>query len=196
MGGIQVDEQSCTNIKGLYAVGECANHRVHGANRLGGNSLLELVVFGREAGKNAALFAKASLGNIDGDIRSQVKLGSEVYCENPEIDFYKIKEELGDMFYKSVAISRNEKDLQDSLKIVKEYISQLNKMGVVDKSKIYNTNLIEFLEFKNMLEIARLVLKGAISRKESRGAHFREDFVNEDEKFAKHTIVDIDGVVS
>ena len=69
-------------------------------------------------------------------------------------------------------------------------------MGVSDNSKLYNTNLIEFLEFKNMLELSRLVLKGAITRDESRGAHFREDFPHEDEKFKMHTIVDKDGVVS
>ena len=69
-------------------------------------------------------------------------------------------------------------------------------MGVTDKSKIYNTNLIEFLEFKNMLEISRLILKGAISRNESRGAHFRSDFPKENEQYAKHTIVDFHGVVA
>ena len=68
-------------------------------------------------------------------------------------------------------------------------------MGASDSSKIYNTNLIEFLEFKNMLELSRLVLVSAISRDESRGAHFRVDFPFEDEKFASHTIIDKDGVV-
>ena len=69
-------------------------------------------------------------------------------------------------------------------------------MGVEDKSKIYNTNLTEFLEFKNMLELSRLVLMGAISREESRGAHYRSDFPQEDDNFKMHTIVDKDGVVS
>jgi len=68
-------------------------------------------------------------------------------------------------------------------------------MGIKDNSKIYNTNFVEFLEFKNMLELSRLVLKGAISREESRGAHFRSDFPNEDDKFKMHTIVDKNGVV-
>jgi len=204
MGGIEVNEKSMTIVKGLFAVGECANHRVHGANRLGGNSLLELVVFGCEAGENAALFAKAnssrskaSLGNayesLPYDIYSQVKLGSEVEFE---IDFYKVREELGNMFYKNVGISRDKETLEATLKIVKNYISNLPKMGVVDKSKVYNTNLVEFLEFRNMLEISRLVLKGAIDRNESRGAHYRSDFPNEEVQYAKHTIVDINGVVS
>lgn len=79
---------------------------------------------------------------------------------------------------------------------VKDLLSKVHLMGVSDDSKLYNTNLIEFLEFKNMLELSRLVLKGAIVRDESRGAHFRVDFPNEDEKFEMHTIVDKDGVVS
>lgn len=193
MGGIEVDESSMTIVDGLFAAGECANHRVHGANRLGGNSLLELVVFGREAGINAAEYSKKD-NHTKKDLDSSLEL--DFYKENPELDFYKIKEELGNIFYKNVGISRDKQNLHDSLKIVKDYISNLPKMGVVDKSKIYNTNLIEFLEFKNMLELSRLVLEGAIDRQESRGAHYRKDYPNEDEKYAKHTIVDFNGVVS
>ena len=208
MGGIEVDKNSSTIVKGLYAAGECANHRVHGANRLGGNSLLELIVFGKQAGESAAEFAlslpiaeaEASVPRgVDSffgsdDLSSPI---AEAKASVPrEIDFYRVREELGNIFYKDVGISRDEITLQNSLKIVKEYISQLPKMGVNDNSKIYNTNLIEFLEFKNMLELSRLVLKGAISRQESRGAHFRSDFPQEDDKFKMHTIVDKNGVVS
>ncbi|WP_294964167.1 FAD-dependent oxidoreductase [Sulfurimonas sp.] len=198
MGGIEVDKNSSTRIKGLYAAGECANHRVHGANRLGGNSLLELVVFGKQAGVNAALYAK----NFDKSLDDATQLSidknfiSKVRAFSNEIDFYKIREELGDMFYTKVGISRKKESLESSLIHVKDLLSKVHLMGVSDKSKIYNTNLIEFLEFKNMLEISRLVLKGAIARNESRGSHFREDYPNEDEKFKMHTIVDKDGVVS
>ena len=198
MGGIEVDDKSCTIIKGLYAVGECANHRVHGANRLGGNSLLELVVFGKQAGENAAEYAKSFDKTIDdsSQIQNDKDFISKVKAFSNEIDFYKIREELGDMFYTKVGISRDKKSLEESLVKVKELLSKLHLMGVSDNSEIYNTNLIEFLEFKNMLELSRLVLKGAITRDESRGAHFRKDFPHEDEKFKMHTIVDKDGVVS
>ncbi|MFT5835831.1 MAG: succinate dehydrogenase/fumarate reductase flavoprotein subunit [Sulfurimonas sp.] len=198
MGGIEVDKNSSTKIKGLYAVGECANHRVHGANRLGGNSLLELVVFGKQAGENASSYAK----NLDKSLDDSTQLSSDknflskVRAFSNEIDFYKIREELGDIFYTKVGISRKKESLESSLVYVKDLLSKVHLMGVSDKSKIYNTNLIEFLEFKNMLEISRLVLKGAIARSESRGSHFREDFPSEDEKFKMHTIVDKDGVVS
>ena len=195
MGGIEVDEGSMTRVKGLYAVGECANHRVHGANRLGGNSLLELVVFGKQAGENAAKFSTKF--NLDLKFKNISFNSDALYSnKNPEINFYDVKKELGDIFYKNVGILRTEENLNFALKKVKEYISKLDMMGVSDNSKVYNTNLIEFLEFKNMLELSRLVLKGAISRRESRGAHFRADFSQEDEKFKMHTIVDKNGVVS
>lgn len=191
MGGIEVDKNSQTILKGLFAAGECANHRVHGANRLGGNSLLELIVFGKQAGENAAKYADAN-PNIQSK-KENINLKNN---DNIEIDFYKIKSELGDLFYKNVGIIRDEKSLKQTLNKVDEYISNLGLMGVSDKSKIYNNNLIEFLEFKNMLELSRLILSGALVREESRGAHYRSDFVKEDEKFKMHTIKDKNGVVS
>ncbi len=194
MGGIEVNESSSTSIKGLYAVGECANHRVHGANRLGGNSLLEIVVFGKQAGESATNYAKNILHVEIVDINNiKEKLPKN---QRIEIDFYEITKELGNIFYLHVGISRDEKNLYESLEKVEEFIKNLPLMGVSDSSKIYNTNQVEFLEFKNMLELSRLVLMGAISRKESRGAHFRSDFPDEDEKFAMHTIVDRDGVIA
>ncbi len=205
MGGIEVDENSRTNIKGLYAVGECANHRVHGANRLGGNSLLELIVFGKQAGESAAEYALSySTSHIPSSsdlIRESIfKLDPRVKHEDdrliPELDFYKIREYLGTLFYESVGISRDKKSLEGVLKEVEDLLEKVPLMGVSDTSKVCNTNLVEFLEFKNMLELSRVVLMGAISRNESRGAHFRIDSPNEDEKFKMHTIVDIDGVIS
>ncbi len=193
MGGIEVDKDAQTIIKGLFAVGECANHRVHGANRLGGNSLLELVVFGLKAGESAAEYAKS---NTHSQVKYENKRDMNLEMNsNIEIDFYKIKAELGDLFYKNVGIIRDKKSLEVALKKVQSFIVNLPLMGVSDKSKIYNTNLIEFLEFKNMLELSELILSGAIFREESRGAHFRSDFPQEDEKFKVHTIKDKNGVV-
>ena len=195
MGGIEVDKNSQTIVSGLFACGECANHRVHGANRLGGNSLLELVVFGREAGISAAKYANEY--ESDGNSNAKTNdLLTEIKQYTNEIDFYEVKESLGDIFYENVGISRDQNSLEKSLEIVKDHISKIDKMGVKDPSKIYNTNLIEFLEFKNMLELSRLVLKGALSRQESRGAHYRSDFPDKDESYSKHTIVDINGVVA
>ena len=199
MGGIEVDDKSSTQIKGLYAVGECANHRVHGANRLGGNSLLELIVFGKQAGENAAEYAKHFEKKVEcsaAQMQIDKNFITEVEAFSNEMDFYKVREELGDLFYTNVGISRDKESLERALKDVKQLLSEVPLMGVSDTSKIYNTNFIEFLEFKNMLELSRLVLHGAIAREESRGAHFRVDCPAEDEKFKMHTIVDRDGVVS
>ena len=168
MGGIDVDENSQTNIKGLFAVGECANHHVHGANRLGGNSLLELIVFGREVG--------AYTCNVAKDVSDKVQVIEHNIPQNKvEINFYDIKKELGDIFYKNVGIVRDEESLKKAKTIVNNYLSLLPKMGVKDSSKIYNTNYIEFLEFKNMLTLANIIIDSAIDRKESCGAHFRVD---------------------
>ncbi|MEO1954864.1 MAG: FAD-dependent oxidoreductase [Campylobacterales bacterium] len=188
MGGIDVDENSQTNIKGLFAVGECANHHVHGANRLGGNSLLELIVFGREVGKFAVKEAK--------EIDQKIKILDDIKLnENPEINFYEIKKELGNLFYSSVGITRDENSLNEALKKVQNYISKLPEMGISDNSKVYNTNKIEFLEFTNTLLLAEVIIKSAIHRQESRGAHFRIDFQEEQQIFEKDTLVTKDGIV-
>ncbi|OHE12315.1 MAG: succinate dehydrogenase [Sulfurimonas sp. RIFOXYC2_FULL_36_7] len=198
MGGIDVDENSSTCIAGLYAVGECANHRVHGANRLGGNSLLELVVFGRQVGKNAAEYAKNTDKNLDLQERKIVlqEQITEIKEYTNEINFYEKQKFIGDLFYKNVGIKRDKTALQNVLNEVQEIKSILPKMGLSDKTKIYNTNLIEFLEFKNMLELAEFIIISAINRQESRGAHFRVDFPTaDDEKFKAHSIIDKNGAI-
>lgn len=171
MGGIAVDDSSSTNIKGLFAAGECANHRVHGANRLGGNSLLEIVVFGKQAGKSAAQFAKNVLGVED--ISEPAKIVSK--NDAIELNFYEFKEEIGDLFYEKVGIVRSLKDLEFAKKRVDEIRSLLPKMGVSDDSKACNTNKVEFLEFINTLDICDQIIDAALLRKESVGAHCRVD---------------------
>jgi len=197
MGGIEVDENSSTCIDGLFAVGECANHRVHGANRLGGNSLLELVVFGKQAGDNAAKYAMsfdktAETREYKNIFQEQI---AEILNYTNEINFYEKQMDLGELFYRYVGIKREKKLLQSVLDRVREMKALLPKMGVSDKTKGYNTNLREFLEFKNILEISELILISAISRDESRGAHFRADAPEINKKFEFHTIIDAEGVV-
>ena len=184
MGGIEVDDKSMTNIDGLFAVGECANHKVHGANRLGGNSLLELIVFGKQAGISAFEFSQNSELATCSDIKRELHVESE--CS---VDFYEKQKYIGDIFYEKVAIKRNKVDLEKVLAEVLEIKEQLPLMGAKDKSKIYNTNLIEFLEFKNILEISEMIVRSAIGRDESRGAHFRTDAQSEKEELAKHSVI-------
>jgi len=175
MGGIEVDDSSSTTVKGLFAAGECANHRVHGANRLGGNSLLEIVVFGKQAGLNAAKYAaenssESELQEVSGSIYNL----EEQQSEN-EIDFYEVREHIGDLFYKNVGIVRKKSELQMAQEEIKEIKLKLHLMGVSDSSKVYNSNFVEFLEFQNMLEICENVVSSALKRDESCGAHYMED---------------------
>ncbi len=191
MGGIEVNAESQTAVKGLYAAGECANHNVHGANRLGGNSLLELIVFGKQAGRNAAAYAVSH----DVVCRNETKFVSDQnfvrgvkYFTN-QIDFYQKREFMGNIFYNNAGIMRNDMGLKAVLGAVRQIQKEIPFMGPRDKSKVYNTNLVEFIEFGNMVELAEIVLVGAISRNESRGAHFRSDIPqSNDEVYGAHTI--------
>lgn len=192
MGGIDVNLECMSSLKGLFAVGECANHRVHGANRLGGNSLLELIVFGEAAGKSAARYAKEhdneiSVLHVKKIYESRI---SDIKSYGCEINFYDKQKELSELFYKNVGIVRSEEALCRTLDTVEETISLLPKTGVADKAKEYNTNLKEFMEFTNMLHIARSVLKCAINRKESRGAHYMYEYPKSLDEFKVHSIID------
>jgi len=172
MGGIEVDNKSQTNIAGLFACGECANHKVHGGNRLGGNSLLEIVVFGKEAGKYASEYAKtAKIDSISEDDKT-VEILQKIKEYKNEINFYDKKTELGDMFYKNVGIVRDKASLLKAKDEVLKMIDELKLMGVSDSSKVYNTNLVEFLEFQNMLDVALEVVSSALKRDKSCGAHY------------------------
>ena len=170
MGGIEVDASGSTCIKGLYAVGECANQGLHGGNRLGGNSLLEIVVFGKHAGENAAAYALNNSPVVISKTKEVTKDERKV-----ERDFYIAKEELASLFYKNVGIVRSEKELLEADAKIKEIQAQLPLMGAVDTSKVYNTNKQDFLEFKNILSICEQVVRNAIDTKVSCGAHYRVD---------------------
>lgn len=191
MGGVDVDERSMSCIKGLFAAGEAANHKVHGANRLGGNSLLELIVFGRQAGKSASVYAKENTvlcSNCE-QLKKDRGFISGIKQFSNEVDFYEKRELLGKLFYENVGIKRAGTGLNEALETVRQIQAEVPLMGPTDKSKSYNTNLVEFVEFGNILELSEILLVGAISRKESRGAHFREDIpTKDDEGYAAHTL--------
>ena len=190
MGGIEVDAQGMSCIEGLFAAGEAANHKVHGANRLGGNSLLELIVFGKEAGIRATEYAKAREPySLSGrQLEKDQALLDDIRAYKTDKDFYEKREILGARFYENSGIKRTEEGLASLLEDVEKITDDLSQMGPKDSSRLYNTNLIEFLEFSNILELSQILLKGAINRKESRGAHFREDMPDKDEMYSKHTI--------
>jgi len=193
MGGIAVDRSlQVKGLEGCFAVGECSNANLHGANRLGGNSLLELVSFG----KKVALSAVASLSWAEReDIAGEEQLErerasiSELFNLPNQINFYEKRERVGELLYSNAGIVRNHNDLQEALDAIQEMQRDRRDMGLGDKHREYNSNLVDLLEFFNMLEISEAMLIGAISRKESRGAHYRDDFpLQDDANFAHNSI--------
>jgi len=191
MGGIEVDAKCMTSVNGLFATGECANHKTHGANRLGGNSLLELVVYGREAGREASEYGvKHPTEPIEHPqyAKDANFVRGVMYFTN-QIDFYQKQEMLANIFYNNVGLVRDDMGLKAVLGAVRQMQKELPFMGPRDKSKTYNTNLVEFIEFGNKIELAEIILVSAISRVESRGAHYRSDApARNDQMFGAHTI--------
>lgn len=191
MGGIEVDEGCMSSVKGLFAVGECANHKTHGANRLGGNSLLELVVFGRLCGKNASEFAASTPApsSENPQLAKDTHFIRGVIHFTNQIDFYQKRSMLANIFYNNVGLVRDDMGLKAVLGAIRQMQKELPFMGPRDKSKTYNTNLVEFIEFGNMIELAEIIVVSAISRVESRGAHYRSDAPQRNDRmFGAHTI--------
>ncbi len=192
MGGIDVDYAlEVTGIKGCFAVGECSNAKVHGANRLGGNSLLEITAFGRFAGENAykhSIYAstKPDEGRQLQKDRAHIK---NIYTQKASVNFYTQREQLGKLFYEKVGIIRENSQLSKALDEVIAMQVLSNKIGIQDKSATNNTNLIDFLEFSNALLLAPTIISAAIARDESRGAHYKVDFKEENEDFRKHIVL-------
>jgi succinate dehydrogenase / fumarate reductase flavoprotein subunit len=185
MGGIDVNQAlEITGLSNCYAVGECSNSKIHGANRLGGNSLLEIVSLGRKAGINAS--KKLSEPT---DIASDEQLTSDreyidgLFEEYPwSINFYDIQNELGEKFYKYAGIVRDNNKLNNFLNKLRVIKASLDDMGIGDKSREHNSNLVDFLQFINTLEVGEILLDSALVRDESRGAHYKEAFPKEDDK--------------
>ena len=192
MGGIDVDHTMAVDgIKGCFAVGECSNAKVHGANRLGGNSLLEITAFGKRAGESA--YKYASLASIkpasDTQLQQDKNYLENLYSKTPTENFYDKREALGKLFYEKVGIVRNNASLNEALVYIIDTQEALGNMGIADKSKTNNTNLTDFLEFANALLLSSTIVSAAIARDESRGAHYKEEFAElDDEKFKNHIV--------
>jgi succinate dehydrogenase / fumarate reductase flavoprotein subunit len=192
MGGIAVDASLMSSIEGLFAAGECSNAEVHGANRLGGNSLLEIITFGRKAGKNAALFAHKYPHNSTLPINDKITKAKKIIhslLDNPNSeDFYTKRNNLGKLFYKNAGIIREAEKLEEALHEIEQIENLLPQMGVFDKGCTYNTNLIERIKFSNTLLLSKCLLNAALARKESRGAHYRKGYPETNPEFEKESI--------
>ncbi len=190
-GEVVVDDKN-TVVPGLFAAGECACVSVHGANRLGTNSLLDLVVFGKHAGLRAAEYAKAAdwtkmPENADADIRSELEA---LKVASGKENAYDIGNELKYTMFADVGIYRNEKDMASALEKVRELQSRFKHVKVSDTGKVFNTELLNTWELGNLLEIAEVVAASALNRKESRGGHSREDYPERDDaNWLKHTLI-------
>ena len=189
MGGIRVNpETTMTNVEGLFAAGEAACG-LHGANRLGGNSLSDLLVFGRRAGKFAAEYSKQnSVEPIDDkEIEDEIsRVMGFLNKKNPE-NPYPIINELRESMSKRVGIIRNGKDLQDELGTIRDLKGKAKAVGVTGGLR-FNPGLMACLELQNMLSNAELLVTGANERKESRGAHTRSDFPETKDEWKKNIV--------
>jgi succinate dehydrogenase / fumarate reductase flavoprotein subunit len=188
MGGVHVDpDTQMSRVSGLFAAGECAAG-INGANRLGGNSLSDLLVFGKRAGEYAAQFAQQnSLGKIDSDKIDMVarealapfesRAGGS---ENP----YQIQRDLQELMQNNVGIVRAEFEMQHALEQLQQLKARANRAGVIGHRE-FNPGWHTALDLKNLLTVSEAITRAGLERKESRGAQFREDYPNKDERFAK-----------
>jgi succinate dehydrogenase / fumarate reductase flavoprotein subunit len=191
MGGVHVDpDKQMSRVPGLFAAGECAAG-INGANRLGGNSLSDLLVFGKRAGEFAAQFAKEnSLGEIDNDkidivAREAVAPFERDGQENP----YMVQKDLQEAMQELVGIVRNEDEMRQGLDNIDQLRVRANKVGVTGNRE-YNPGWHTALDLKNLLTVSEAITRAALERKESRGAQFREDYPNKDDAFGKvNTII-------
>ena len=191
MGGIRVDGDSqMSNVPGLFAAGECAAG-LHGANRLGGNSLSDLLVFGRRAGEYAAKFAaergRPNPAGSEADAAVRQALAPFDRAGGSEAP-YAIQHELQQMMQRLVGIVRQEKEMQEALDGIRTLRARAGKVGVKGNRE-YNPGWHTALDLDSLLTVSEAIALAAIERKESRGGHFRDDYPDKVAEFAKFNIV-------
>ena len=200
MGGIETDKHNETRIKGLFAVGECSSVGLHGANRLGSNSLAELVVFGRLAGEGAAKRAEEFKGWNEAAITAQVQAVQDridaLMAQEGDENWADIRTEMGHSMEAGCGIYRQEDLMQATIDKLAELRARFKNISIKDKGKVFNTDLLYAIEVGYGLEVAEAMAHSAIQRKESRGAHQRLDdgcTERDDVNFLKHTLAFFNG---
>jgi len=194
MGGIASNKECETSISGFFACGECSCISVHGANRLGGNSLLETLVFGKIAGENAMKYAKTTDYEAPEILERSVREGSQrisaLLDKNEGEAFFKIRDELKTTMDENVGIFRDEPKLTAALTMISELKMRYKNVYVRNKSAVFNQELVNVIELEGMLDIAEAICIGALARKESRGSHYRLDYQERDDvDWLRHTLV-------
>ena len=193
MGGIKTDVDGQTQLPGLYAAGEVACVSVHGGNRLGANSLLDTLVFGRRSGEHAAELSKSKAHkDLDDSAADGEKAHIQRLLDNAKSEdmFGQIRVDMGTTMNDHLAVYRNQAGMESALDTIRQLRERYQSVYVPDKGKTWNTNLVFTLELGFMLDCAEAITLSAIERKESRGAHTREDFPErDDENWLRHILV-------
>ena len=203
MGGIptnidcQVQKNAAGDlVEGFYAAGECSCVSVHGANRLGANSVLEALLFGRHAGEN---MIKALEKGVDlrsakvSDADVMIAEMNKLKTSNGNESVPGLREELQIGMTADAGVFRTKESLDRQLKLINELLERFNHIRIDDKSNTFNTDLQEAIELGHMLEFSKFIVDGGLNREESRGGHYREDFpTRDDEKFMVHTYATMD----
>jgi succinate dehydrogenase / fumarate reductase flavoprotein subunit len=193
MGGVDTDVWGQTTLEGLYAAGEVACVSVHGANRLGGNALMETITYGKRAGRHAAEWAlthttvavpPSSLADAERDLKALLDRGEG---ERPWL----IRDELAQTMHENFGVFRREDRMQRQGEIVASLRERYGRVVVEDKGNVFNTDLTQALELEYLLELADCMVVAGLARKESRGAHSRPyDYPDrDDENYLRHTLV-------
>ena len=196
MGGIKTNVDGATAIPGLYAAGECANVSVHGGNRLGANSLLDTIVFGRRSAAAAAKYVKTvgTFGSSDEHLVGEIKRIQTLLDRPTGIRWAAVRNELAHSMTEGIGVFRDQASMKTADAKVDEMRAKYAEVSVENKGKVYNTDLIFTLELDYMIDVAKTITQGALMRKESRGAHARTDLPDrDDENWLKHTNVFKDG---
>src|SRR5579871_5685700 len=197
MGGVKTDADGCTPIEGLYAAGEVACVSVHGGNRLGANSLLDTLIFGRRSGVHAAARARSvPMPSVsDAYLRRDREMIAGILGRSGEgRRISEIKDELGTTMNEHVAVFREEQGLQTALEVVRRLKDEAQRAQVDDRGTVFNQDVLGAIELGYMLDCAETIVVSAIERKESRGAQYRTDYPERDDAhWLKHINVTANG---
>jgi succinate dehydrogenase / fumarate reductase flavoprotein subunit len=191
MGGIRTNVWGETEIDGLLAAGECACLSVHGANRLGGNALLETIVFGRRAGLRAAeRAARLQAPELSDDVlKPDRKRIAAFFDSGRSLSAWTLREEIGEAMSRHIGIFRTRERLEEGRRRLVELRRRAIEIGVRDRSERFNVELIAALETLSVLNLAETIVASALAREESRGAHYRLDFRERDDRsWLKHSL--------
>ncbi len=193
MGGVETDIHGATRIRGIWAAGEAACVSLHGANRLGSNSTAECLVWGRITGGETGRYCQeigqpAPVPELKVDAEYKRIFGELLSRNGPE-NLYEIRRELRTCMDRNVGVFRTGEELSRALEKIRSLRKRYAAISIADKSLVYNTNLYHALETENLLDLAEVMVTGALARTESRGGHARRDYpARDDENWLKHTL--------